>query len=106
MAVYTGIVTGEEARIICDKIAADELIPCSLSLRPFKYDALIMTDKAAYSDYILAEIRRDYGKMLEAGSTTVWETQKGVGDFGSAGSLCHGWSAVPVYYFDVLLGRD
>jgi len=106
MAVCAGIVKGEEAKKICDQITADALIPCSLSLRPFKYDALLMTDKAAYRAYILSEIRRDYGKMLEAGSTTVWETILGAVDFDNAGSLCHGWSAVPVYYYAILLGSD
>ncbi len=34
-----------------------------------------------------------------AGSTTCWETQYGAADFNNAGSLCHGWSALPVYYY-------
>ena len=28
----------------------------------------------------------------------MWETEKGAADFDFAGSLCHGWSALPVYY--------
>ncbi|MFQ7077041.1 MAG: hypothetical protein ACLRSW_03420 [Christensenellaceae bacterium] len=35
--------------------------------------------------------------MLKRGATTFWETIKGEADFEGAGSLCHGWSAVPVY---------
>ena len=38
-------------------------------------------------------------KMLDAGSTTVWETELGAPDFANAGSLCHGWSAMPIYYY-------
>ena len=37
--------------------------------------------------------------MLDAGSTTVWETEEGSKAFDNAGSLSHGWSAVPVYIF-------
>ena len=40
--------------------------------------------------------------MLEAGSTTVWETELGEQDFSGAGSLCHGWSAMPIYYYHTL----
>ena len=47
----------------------------------------------------LADIRRKCGKMLDAGATTFWETELGAEDFGGAGSLCHGWSALAVHYF-------
>ena len=72
-------------------------------MRAFKYDALLHTDKEKYAPFILGEIRRDYGMMLDAGSTTVWETVEGAPAFGGAGSLCHGWSAVPAHYFRLLL---
>ena len=34
-----------------------------------------------------------------AGATTFWETELGEKDFDNAGSLCHGWSALPIYYY-------
>ena len=37
--------------------------------------------------------------MIASGATTCWETQYGASDFNNAGSLCHGWSALPVYYY-------
>jgi len=40
--------------------------------------------------------------MLDRGATTFWETIKGADDFGGAGSLCHGWSALPIYYYEIL----
>ena len=40
--------------------------------------------------------------MIDYGSDTVWETLDGAKAFGNAGSLCHGWSAVPVYIFHKL----
>ena len=36
----------------------------------------------------------------------VWETILGDADFDNAGSLCHGWSAMPVYYYNKILKRD
>jgi hypothetical protein len=41
--------------------------------------------------------------MLKEGATSFWETLLGAADFGGAGSLCHGWTAIPVYMFDQLL---
>ena len=62
-----------------------------------------MIDKDKYKDYILNDIRVKYKKMLDLGATSFWETEKGDSDFSNAGSLCHGWSAMPVYYFSILL---
>ena len=82
---------------VCEKIVSCELCDCSLSMKIFKYDALLATDKGKYQDWILNEIRREYGKMIEQGNT-VWETIDGASAFDNAGSLCHGWSAVPILY--------
>ena len=40
--------------------------------------------------------------MLDHGATTVWEDDEGAAAFDNAGSLCHGWSAIPIYYFHLL----
>ena len=37
--------------------------------------------------------------MLYQGATSFWETEEGASDFGHAGSLCHGWSAMPAYFY-------
>ena len=37
--------------------------------------------------------------MLDQGATSVWETIDGGFAFEKAGSLCHGWSAVPIYIY-------
>ena len=51
----------------------------------------------------LDELDRDYLHMLRGGATSFWETIMGESDLmGVCGSLCHGWSALPVYYFDKL----
>ena len=77
------------------------LIPATLSMLPFVYDALILRDDD-HKKYILADIRSKYKKMLAAGATSFWETIDGEAAFGGAGSLCHGWSAIPVYYYHTL----
>ncbi len=84
---------------ICDTIVSGEMpVPTTLSMRMFKYDALLTYGGEKYRPYILSEIDRVYGYMLNCGATSFWETELGAHDFDSAGSLCHGWSAIPILY--------
>ena len=76
------------------------LIEATLSMLTYKYDALLSFDENN-RDYILDDIRKLYGHMLEAGATSFWETAKGEADFSGAGSLCHGWTALPIYYYNL-----
>ncbi|MBQ9485219.1 MAG: family 78 glycoside hydrolase catalytic domain [Clostridia bacterium] len=75
----------------------------TLSMNAFRFDALLKIN-VKNSAFVLDEIERVYGKMLAEGATSFWETEKGEADFDGAGSLCHGWSAIPVYYFHLLNG--
>ena len=103
LAIITGAASKKEAKSIAEKMAKGELIELSLSMRTIRYDAYIKVDKDAFRDKILGEIREDYGKMLDEGATSVWETVLGAADFKNAGSLCHGWSSIPIYYYNLLL---
>lgn len=76
------------------------LIPATLSMLTLVYDALIARD-AEHREYILNDIRQKYGQMLSAGATSFWETIDGESAFGGAGSLCHGWSAIPIHYYHI-----
>ncbi len=76
--------------------------PNTLSMNSFRFDALLSADRAKYKDVILCELDRDYKHMLDRGATSFWETIKGEADFLNAGSLCHGWSALPIYYYEIL----
>ena len=103
-AILCGAVKGEVAKEIAEKLACDnDMIKCTLSMSCFKYDALLMIDKDKYKDYILYDIDTRCKKMLDEGATTFWETELGADDFEGAGSLCHGWSAMPIYYYNILL---
>jgi len=44
-------------------------------------------------------IMQVWGSMVYSGSTTFWETIDGGDAFSKAGSLCHGWSAIPIYFW-------
>ena len=78
------------------------IVPNTLSMNSFRFDALLIADKDTYAPVILSELDREYLRMLRAGATTFWETAIGAEDFDGAGSLCHGWSALPIYYYELL----
>ena len=102
-AILCGAAKGEVAKDIAEKLASDNsMVECTLSMRCFKYDALLMIDRDKYKDYILSDIDEKYKKMLDDDATSFWETELGADDI-NAGSLCHGWSAMPVYYYNILL---
>lgn len=83
-------------------IKDESLVPVTLSMHTYYYDALLQTN-VGYSAFVIEDIKKKYGRMLAEGATTFWETEKGWRDFDGAGSLCHGWSAIPVYYLSRLL---
>ena len=96
--LYTGIAEGKEEHLSEVLTGENDLIKITLSYLVYKYDALLSRgDK--YKQYVYDEIIKKWGKMLFMGATTFWETEKGADDFDKAGSLCHGWSAVPLYVF-------
>lgn len=103
LAILSGAANRETAERIAEKLTVHVgLVDASLSMRVFLYDALLMVDREKYSRYVLTDIERIYAPMLENGNNTVWETELGQADFDNAGSLCHGWSAIPIYYFNEL----
>ena len=73
------------------------LYPATLSMLFYKYEALL-TDRK-YVSAVKADIEKKWGGMLYKGATSFWETIKGGDDFFYAGSLCHGWSALPIYIY-------
>ena len=85
-------------------VCGNGMIPITLSMNTFLYDALIARGEN-YRDFIVEDIKNKYGKMLSGETGTFWETELGAADFGGAGSLCHGWSAIPVYYLQCFFGE-
>ena len=86
-----------------DGTEMDGIIPNTLSMNCFRFDALLKLDRERFAPIILDELDRTYLGMLREGATSFWETELGQADFANAGSLCHGWAALPVYYYRTLL---
>ncbi len=103
LSLLSGFVPADKQAIVRDKLArAHEtdpaFYPITLSHSIFKYEALLQ-DPDRYAPLVFQTIAEDYGYMLRQGATTFWETIDGADAFGKAGSLCHGWSAVPAYLY-------
>ena len=105
LCILAEVSNQEESSCICQKLVDEnsDWVKSTLSMAIFRYDALLKVDKEKYADFILSDIDKIYGYMLDCGATSFWETIKGDADFDGAGSLCHGWSALPVYYYHVLM---
>ena len=104
LCVFCGACTEDMLDGVLRTIAYGEVLPATLSHSIFVFDAL-MKRPAAYARFVFDKIAEDWGAMLYRGATSFWENIKGADDFAYAGSLCHGWSAVPIYfYFRYALG--
>lgn len=101
MAILCGA-AGDDAENIANILADDNntLTKTTLSMQPFRYDALLSIDKAKYKDYILNDMDKRYKRMLDMGATSFWETEDA--DKALGNSRSHGWAAVPVYYYNIL----
>ena len=103
IAILCGACEKAEECALCEKLWSDALLtPVSLSMKCFFYDACLRVDREKYRTFIFDDIEKYYRPMVEYGVGTVWETELGERDFHRAGSLCHGWSALPIYYYHIL----
>ena len=96
LAAVCGAAKEERLASVLSALLEGNLIPVTLSYSIFKYDALLGNRVAPAK--VFAEIRALWKRMLDDGATSFYETIEGQTAFGNAGSLCHGWSAVPVWF--------
>ncbi len=102
MAILAGVAEGAiRDSLVYQLMQPNDMVPLTLSMLGFQYDALLIAN-SSNREYIIRDIEQRYGNMLNAGATSFWETEQGESDFEGAGSLCHGWSAIPVYYLHLL----
>lgn len=98
LLLYVNAIPEEYREAVAQAIMSGKLIPSSLSMTIYVYEALLRLGEE-YRAYVIHEIERIWGGILLTGADTFWETVEGSSAFDFAGSLCHGWSAVPVYLF-------
>ena len=102
-AILCGAITGEEAEKLAFKLTSgyNGFVRVSLSMMCYKYDAVLKADYEKYKGYVIWDIQKTYSAMIHSGDSTLWEYEHGPGWIG-ASSLCHGWSAMPLYYMHTL----
>ena len=106
LAVLSGCAPGPVAERLLERIV-DPQTPwqrSTFSQCIYIFEAL-MTDRQRFGPHVFERIDRDWGAMLLQGATSFWETLSGSKGISGGGSLCHGWSAIPVcFYAAYLLG--
>jgi hypothetical protein len=97
LALNAGIVPKKVVPQVLSTLHARRFPPLTLSSLLYLVKGLMPINPSARR-LVSDSIRRHWEPMVCAGATSFWETQYGGHDFSQAGSLCHGWSALPVYY--------
>lgn len=97
LAWHEGIVPECVQSDLMQTLITGNLRPCTLSALYYLVPPML-----AYSpesrQWVDERLGQHLEKMIFFGASTLWETAAGGADFDFAGSLCHGWSALPVYY--------
>ena len=103
LALLANAVPEADRDAVVRKLSApSEWTPTSLSQSLYKYEALLSAGGSA-AEAARREIAEVWSGMLCEGATSFWEVRTGWKAFGGAGSLCHGWSAIPVYFYGAYL---
>lgn len=97
------LLVGLSGKNLVNAVRGEGVVPATLSMLGYVYDALLVCE--GNEQFVLDDIKEKYVYMLNEGATSVWETILGDADFDNAGSLCHGWSAMPIYFYNKLLRR-
>lgn len=97
LALYNRIVPAESIGPMLDGIVRGDHIPISLASMFYVVEALSAAG-GRYAEWLDHRMQTTFLPMARGVSGTMWETELGAADFEGAGSLCHGWSALPLYY--------
>lgn len=100
LAILADVVPADKVDALREKLAGDDngMVACTISHTLYKFEALL-TNRDKYGKRVFDLIARDWGYMLSQGATSFWETIDGADAFHDAGSLCHGWSGVPAWFY-------
>ena len=99
LAILADVVPGDAIEPVARKLSGrSDWVETTISQSLHKYEALCKVGPE-YGRLALRAMDAQWGRMLDAGATSFWEMKDGWKDFDGAGSLCHGWSAVPVHFY-------
>ena len=98
-----------QALMLCQDLVPDDMLPRLLenlgnkSMVPLTFSAMLcmvrgLMNAGGKGDELIWKYLSVYEPLVLSGATSLWETARGANDFRFAGSLCHGWSSVHVYW--------
>jgi alpha-L-rhamnosidase len=98
-AILAGVGTEAIHHDLREKLVDEQndMTTTTLSQSLYKFEAILLDETRG--QFVFDKIIKDWSKMLYSGATSFWETLKAGWDFNHAGSLCHGWSGIPVYFY-------
>ncbi len=99
LAMLAGVGNQTLHRDLRQKLMSEKngLVATTLSQSLYKFEAILLDDSCG--PFVRDSITRTWSRMLFSGATSFWETLQGGWDFNHAGSLCHGWSGIPAYFY-------
>ena len=86
----------EQILLLLDRLGSSDLIPGSCNTMIYLIRGLAKQKERG--EKLIWQYLNGYEKMLFSGATSLWETPFGTDDFRAAGSLCHAWSSIHVYW--------
>ncbi len=102
LALYVKAVPEAERNFVWQSVIDNKHTPLTLSSLFYLIEALMNDDGVVseqLSEYAQKRLNDSMEPMLKSTGDTLWETIDGAKAFDDAGSLCHGWSALPLYFF-------
>ena len=97
LALSLDIADDKQKEMIADNLYSANLVESSFSPMLYMVKAALKLGGRG-REFIQMRQARAFAPMLAVGATSLWETPLGAQDFELAGSLCHAWSSLPVYY--------
>jgi hypothetical protein len=105
LAILSGEYSDSIGNHIKDALVNEKLLTPELYFQFFIFQAMKITGQ---EEEILKRIRKYWGSMIKTGTPTLWESgvhKLGKEAWGGSASLCHGFAAAPVDFFQtVILG--
>ena len=102
LALSEQVVPSAQQAALFNSLMSGKVIPCMLSAFYYRIQAL-MRHSAKARGWLDEKLGDTWHDMIFSGASTMWETAHGSRDFDCAGSLCHGWSALPIYYHQAIV---
>lgn len=98
LSIYNQLVPDGKLSLLLETLRSRKMEAVTFSAMPYMLRSM-MPISPDTREYVSTALSRNFDQMIFSGATSLWETKLGAADFSGAGSLCHAWSSLPVYYY-------